>query len=67
MLEPFPEEAVVRAGRVFVALRKSGRVSSSKTRVFHAVTPYCRMSLCAEPPGQQITCPACIRRLSRLQ
>ncbi len=76
MLEPIPEDAVVRAGRVFVALRKSGHVSGSKSRVFHAVTPYCRMSLCAdepgpgshwaEPPGQQITCAACLRRLTRL-
>ena len=76
MLESVPENAVVRAGRVFVALRKSGHVSSSRSRVFHAVTPFCRMSLCAdepgpgshwaEPPGQQITCPACLRRLARL-
>ena len=76
MLEPLPDDAVVRAGRVFVALRKSGRVSSNKSRVFHAVTPHCRMSLCAdepgpgsqwaEPPGQRITCPACLRRLARL-
>lgn len=77
MLETVPEKAIVRADRVFVALRKSGHVSSSRSRVFHAVTPNCRMSLCAdepgpgsawaEPPGQQITCAACLRRLARLQ
>lgn len=76
MLEQVPEDAVVRADRVFVALRKSGHVSSSRSRVFHAVTPHCRMSLCAdepgpgsywaEPPGQQITCAACLRRLARI-
>lgn len=77
MLKPVPGDAVVRDGRVFVALRKSGHVASSRSRVFHAVTPYCRMSLCAdepgpgshwaEPPGQHVTCAACLRRLSRLQ
>lgn len=71
-----PENAIVRADRVFVALRKSGRVLPGARPVFHAVTPYCRMSLCAdepgagsywaELPGEDVTCRACLRRLRRL-
>src|SRR3954453_18340170 len=71
-----PENAIVCAGRVFVALRKSGRSSPGRTVVFHAVTPHCRMSLCAdepgarsgwaEPPANNVTCRTCLRRLRRL-
>ncbi len=76
MLQTLPQNATLRAGRVFVALRKSGRVSHGRRPVFHAVTPDCRMSLCAdepgpgsawaEPPGEHVTCAACLRRLTRL-
>lgn len=76
MPDLFPQHAVVHADRVFVALRKSGHVSHSRRPVFHAVTPNCRMSLCAdepgagsgwaEPPAETVTCPACLRRLARL-
>ncbi len=77
MLDSLPQNAVLRADRVFVALRKSGHVSNSRSPVFHAVTPYCRMSLCAdepgpgsgwaEPPAEHVTCAACLRRLDRLR
>jgi len=63
--------------RTFVALCKAG--GSGRPRpaaVYHAVTPHCRMALCAdepgagsrwtEPPAGAITCPACLRRLERL-
>lgn len=73
----FPKKALVCGGRVFLALRKSGRVSSGRKPVFHAVTPFCRMSLCAdepgprsswaEPPSHRVTCLACLKRLERLQ
>ena len=72
-----PENAVVCAGRVFLALRKSGRMPPGRKPVFHAVTPYCRISLCAdepgaasawaEPPAERITCMLCLRRLERLR
>lgn len=77
MQKTLPQTAPVHAGRVFVALRKSGRVSHGRSPVFHAVTPHCRMSLCAdepgpgscwaEPPADDVTCAACLRRLTRLQ
>jgi len=67
---------IERHGRVFVALRKSGRARPGVRRVYHAVTPNCRMALCseepgarsgwAEPPAHQVTCPACLKRLERL-
>src|SRR4051812_29644492 len=69
------ENTIVRAERVFVALRKAGHLSPGRSPVFHAVTPYCRMSLCAdepgagsswaEPPGSDVTCRVCLRRLGR--
>lgn len=72
-----PKHAVVCAGRVFVALRKAGRIAAGRTPVFHAVTPFCRMSLCAdepgagsswaEPPAERVTCVPCLKRLQRLQ
>ena len=44
--------------------------------VFHAVTPHCRMALCADEPGPgsdwadrlgtEVTCAICIKRLNRL-
>jgi hypothetical protein len=71
-----PHSAICLAGRVFVPLRKSGRVVPGRRPVFHAVTPYCRMSLCAdepgagsswaEPPGLKVTCFACLKRLTQL-
>ncbi len=68
--------AFARAGRMFVALRKSGRVRPGRSAIFHAVTPYCRMALCAdepgagsiwaEPPAECVTCAACLVRLAKL-
>ena len=77
MLDSLPQNAVIYADRVFVPLRKSGHVSNSRSPVFHAVTPHCRMSLCADEPGpgsgwaespaEHVTCAACLRRLERLR
>lgn len=71
-----PRNTLVRAGRVFVTLRKSGHVSAGRMPVFHAVTPCCRMALCAtepgagsfwaEPPAPQVTCSHCLQRPTRL-
>jgi len=68
--------AIVKGDRVFVALRKAGRRIGGQGPVYHAVTPHCRMSLCAdepgawsgwaEPPAEAVTCPACLKRLARL-
>jgi hypothetical protein len=67
---------IERNGRLFVALRKNGTLREGLEPVYHAVTPNCRIALCsdepgarsgwAEPPGHQITCPACLKRLARL-
>jgi len=38
-------------GRVFVALRKDGR--HRREPIYHAVSPYCRMALCATEPGMR--------------
>jgi hypothetical protein len=67
---------IERDGRVFVALRKLGRVRNGVRPVYHAVTPNCRIALCsdepgprsgwAEPPADAVTCPMCLRRLERL-
>ncbi len=65
------------AGRVFVALRKDGPASAAgRAAVYHAVTPNCRMALCAtepgaasgwaEPPSDRVTCRICQLRLERL-
>ena len=66
-----PATATVRADRAFVALRKA----KSRAALYHAVTPHCRMALCAnepgagsgwaEPPAARVTCPECLRRLAR--
>jgi len=68
--------AITVAGRTFVALQKAGRSTRGRAPVFHAVTPYCRMSLCADEPGagsswaetpaEAVTCPECLRRLARI-
>lgn len=68
--------AIVLSGRTFVALRKSGRTNKGRQPVYHAVTPQCRMALCAVEPGAgsdwtespagDVTCPACLKRLARL-
>ncbi|HVY13691.1 MAG TPA: hypothetical protein VHB27_00585 [Rhodopila sp.] len=66
---------LIANGRQFVALRKDG--PHRRPPVFHAVTPFCRMALCAaepgagsgwaEPPSSSVTCPACLTRLRRLR
>ena len=66
--------AIIQSGRTFVALRKAG--GKARSPVYHAVTPNCRIALCAdepgagsgwaEPPADKITCPNCLRRLARL-
>jgi hypothetical protein len=70
------DNVIVRADRTFIALHKAGRISRGRSRVYHAVTPHCRIALCsdepgassgwAEPPGNGVTCPACLERLQRL-
>ncbi len=70
------ENAIIHADRIFVPLRKAGRRHSAQRAVYHAVTPNCRMALCAdepsassgwdEPPGDEVTCPLCLKRLERL-
>ena len=44
MLTAMPPNGIVRKDRIFVALRKAGRVTQGRTPVYHAVTPYL-------PPG----------------
>lgn len=68
---------ILRADRVFAARRKAGPPRPGRPPVFHAVTPNCRMALCADEPGAgsdwagpagpEVTCPACLRRLARLE
>jgi hypothetical protein len=63
--------------RSFVALRRARRPTAGRSSVYHAVTPHCRMALCtaepgagsgwAEPPGKAVTCPACLKRLAKVQ
>ncbi|WP_376097813.1 hypothetical protein ACE7GA_07435 [Roseomonas sp. CCTCC AB2023176] len=70
------QNAILAGDRTFVALRKAGRPRAGTDPLYHAVTPYCRMALCAaepgagsgwaEPPSQRVTCPACLKRLARL-
>ena len=72
-----PRNTVKRGARMFVALRKAGRIFQGTAPVYHAVTPYCRPALCAgepgagsgwaEPPSAEVTCPACLKRLKRLR
>jgi hypothetical protein len=69
--------AITASGRSFVALRKARRATLGRAPVYHAVTPHCRMALCAnepgaasgwaEPPAEYVTCSECLRRLARLQ
>lgn len=80
-MEPrFPREVAIitASGRAFVALRKDGPVpAAGRSAMYHAVTPHCRMALCAtepgarsgwaEPPSSAITCRACLDRLARLR
>ncbi|MBV8399307.1 MAG: hypothetical protein JOZ17_11290 [Acetobacteraceae bacterium] len=66
--------AINTPSRTFLALKKGGR--HGRSPVYHAVTPHCRMALCAEepgagsgwaePPAPRVTCPNCLRRLARL-
>ena len=74
---PDMANAITVANRTFVALRKVGRPGPGRSPVYHAVTPHCRIALCAtepgtrsqwaEPPAADVTCAACLIRLSRLQ
>ena len=76
MLDTRPQNAIVRANRIFVILRKDGQAPRGRSSVFHAVTPHCRMALCAaepearsgwaEPPADHVTCTACLKRLALL-
>jgi hypothetical protein len=71
-----PQDITTTNGRQFVFLCKSGRAPTGRQKLFHAVTPNCRMALCAtepgpgsdwaEPPGDHLTCPICRTRLDRL-
>ena len=68
---------IVRGERTFIARRKAGRTATVQQPVYHAVTPNCRMALCAAEPGagsdwaessaELVTCPVCLKRLTRLQ
>jgi hypothetical protein len=66
------------SGRTFIALRKDGPVpSNGRPPMYHAVTPHCRMALCAtepgaasgwaEPPSENVTCRICLEKLARLR
>lgn len=68
---------VAQAERIFMALRKDGLTSArGRMPAFHAVTPFCRMALCAtepgaasawaEPPSDAVTCRICLAKLKRL-
>lgn len=68
---------MAQAERLFVALRKDGPAFAAGRRpMYHAVTPYCRMALCAtepgaasawaEPPSDIVTCRICLQKLNRL-
>jgi hypothetical protein len=69
--------AITISNRTFVALHKAGPRKPGRAPVYHAVTPQCRMALCAaepgastgwaEPPAAHVTCPECLRRLARLR
>ena len=48
---PPPPGTISRSGRTFVALRKAGRGLRPAGTIYHAVTPHCRMALCAAEPG----------------
>jgi hypothetical protein len=69
---------IVEAGRSFVALRKDGPAfAAGRAPMYHAVTPHCRVALCAtepgarsgwaEPPSATVTCRACLEKLARLR
>lgn len=69
---------MAQAERIFVALRKNGPApSAGRTPAYHAVTPFCRMALCAtepgaasgwaEPPSDTVTCRVCQDKLNRLR
>jgi hypothetical protein len=69
---------IFESGRIFVALRKDGPVpGSTRPAMYHAVTPDCRMALCAtepgsasgwaEPPSEAVTCRICLGKLARLR
>jgi hypothetical protein len=69
---------ITESGRIFVALRKDGPAAgNSRAAMYHAVTPHCRMALCAtepgaasgwaEPPSDAVTCRVCLEKLARLR
>lgn len=71
-------DIIAESGRTFVALRKDGPAAArGRPAIYHAVTPHCRIALCAtepgarsgwaEPPSDCITCPACLNKLLRLR
>ena len=70
------ENAIVIGARTFAALRKSGKLMVGR-QAYHAVAPQCRPALCsaepgpaswwAEPPGELVTCAACLGRLKRMR
>ena len=72
-----PVDAIEHGERSFVALRKARHPTAGHLPVYHAVTPHCRMTPCAVEPGagsgwaelpaQAVTCPACLKRLARMQ
>jgi hypothetical protein len=68
---------ITKSGRIFVALRKDGpAMAAGRPAMYHAVTPHCRMALCAtepgaasawaEPPSEAVTCRICLGKLQRL-
>jgi hypothetical protein len=68
---------MAQAERLFVALRKDGPAGATgRAPLYHAVTPFCRMALCAtepgaasgwaEPPSDAVTCRVCLAKLNRL-
>jgi hypothetical protein len=69
---------IIESGRIFVALRKDGPATANgRPAMYHAVTPHCRMALCAtepgaasgwaEPPSEEVTCRICLEKLARLR
>lgn len=69
---------MAQAERLFVALRKNGpALPAGRSPAYHAVTPHCRIALCAtepgaasgwaEPPSDAVTCRLCLQKLARLR
>ena len=69
---------IIESGRVFVALRKDAPAKAAgRSAMYHAVTPGCRIALCATEPGaasgwaeqpsETVTCRICLGKLERLR